>query len=130
MEIRKLALLVVATITAILIYHAWLRLAPPKPWSEAELGMIRSLSLEALPPLSKDPSNAVADAMMEIWPAELRTAFRWALRSEFPSAIRPVSLAVNTVHGCTGTAAGTASGRRRFRRSKIPTSTVLTGYAS
>lgn len=61
MEVRKPALLLVIVLAAIAAYQAWLRLAPPEPWTEAELGMIRSLSLDALPPLRQDPSNAVAD---------------------------------------------------------------------
>lgn len=39
----------------------WLELQPPAPWSEAELALLRSLSLNQLPPLPPDPSNAVAD---------------------------------------------------------------------
>ena len=34
---------------------------PPQPWSDAELRAIGSLRIGALPPLPKDPTNAVAD---------------------------------------------------------------------
>ncbi|MDZ7669032.1 MAG: cytochrome c peroxidase [Gammaproteobacteria bacterium] len=34
----------------------------PPPWSEAEIELLASLSLDALPPPPADPSNAVADA--------------------------------------------------------------------
>ena len=33
----------------------------PKPWSVAEIAILESMSLENLPPLPNDPSNAVAD---------------------------------------------------------------------
>ncbi|MDJ0940664.1 MAG: cytochrome c peroxidase [Woeseiaceae bacterium] len=39
----------------------WQWLTPPTPWDEAELGAIASLSIDALPPLPPDPTNAVAD---------------------------------------------------------------------
>lgn len=35
--------------------------AGPASWTDAELALIRSLQLDALPPLPPDPSNAVAD---------------------------------------------------------------------
>lgn len=37
------------------------RVVEAPPWSDAEIGVLRSLSLESLPPLPPDPSNAVAD---------------------------------------------------------------------
>ena len=58
---RAAVFAVVAVTTLAALFHAWQRLAPPRPWSEAELGMLASLSLDALPPLPPDPSNAVAD---------------------------------------------------------------------
>ncbi len=38
-----------------------LQAPPPAPWSDAERKAVQSLSLAALPPLPRDPSNAVAD---------------------------------------------------------------------
>jgi cytochrome c peroxidase len=35
--------------------------APPAPWTDAEIAMLRSLWIGSLPPLPPDPTNAVAD---------------------------------------------------------------------
>ncbi len=35
--------------------------ASPGPWSESDIAMLRSLSLDSLEPLASDPTNAVAD---------------------------------------------------------------------
>ncbi len=61
MAFRKLGAVLVFAFAALLIFEAWQRLVPPRPWSEAELGVLRSLSLAALAPLPADPTNAVAD---------------------------------------------------------------------
>lgn len=39
----------------------WLETREPAAWTEAELALLQSLSLDRLPPLPADPSNAVAD---------------------------------------------------------------------
>ena len=56
--------LTVLVITAGLAVAAWnsLRLPSASTWSDEELRLIASLSLDALPPLPADPSNAVADS--------------------------------------------------------------------
>lgn len=60
----KLGLLAAATLLALLGYFGWQQYWAPVPgqWSESELALLRSLSLNALPPLPPDPSNAVADS--------------------------------------------------------------------
>jgi cytochrome c peroxidase len=43
-------------------YYAWIyRPLSPEPWSDADIVVLRSLSIANLPPLPADPSNAVAD---------------------------------------------------------------------
>lgn len=53
---------VVAAVT-ITIAVAWWQLGPryPHAWNDAQLDMLASLSIDSLPPLPADPSNAVAD---------------------------------------------------------------------
>ncbi len=58
---RRLPLLLAAAVLAGGGAVAGLRLAHAPGWTEAELALVRSLSLEALPPLPPDPSNRVAD---------------------------------------------------------------------
>ena len=55
------ALVIVASIAA--AWYGYARLAPPRPWSDAERAQLRSLSIDALPALPADPTNAVADDM-------------------------------------------------------------------
>lgn len=62
---RRSALALTATVVlAGLATLAWnsLRLPSSATWSDEELRLIASLSLDALPPLPADPSNAVADS--------------------------------------------------------------------
>ena len=53
------ALLVAAA--AFAAWQAWLRFAPPAPWSESQRTELRSLWIDNLPPLPTDPTNRVAD---------------------------------------------------------------------
>lgn len=53
------ALLIAAVLLA--AWYGYLRLAPPAAWSDAERAQLRSLSIDNLPPLPPDPTNAVAD---------------------------------------------------------------------
>lgn len=56
----KRALIVL--VSAGLIYFAWYNWpASPKPWSEADIAVLQSLSIDSLGPVPADPSNAVAD---------------------------------------------------------------------
>lgn len=48
-------------VAALALAYAAARPPPPQPWTEAELQIIGSLWLGALPPAPKDPSNAVVD---------------------------------------------------------------------
>jgi len=49
-------------IPASLIALAWYNWpATPDPWSDADIAMLQSLSIESLEPLAADPTNAVAD---------------------------------------------------------------------
>lgn len=51
-----------AVVVAAAIVAWWQnRAVQPPPWSDAEIAVLRSLSLESLPALPPDPSNAVAD---------------------------------------------------------------------
>ena len=52
-----------ALAAAILVAVGWWQFGPQKPaaWTEADLVTLQSLSLDNLPPLAPDPSNAVAD---------------------------------------------------------------------
>lgn len=47
----------------VLLAITWWSYGPRSPaaWSDADLAMLRSLSIDSLPPLPPDPSNAVAD---------------------------------------------------------------------
>lgn len=56
-----LVLLTVAALAAV-GWYAYLRLAPPPPWTESERAVLRSLWIDKLPPLPPDPTNAVADS--------------------------------------------------------------------
>ncbi len=40
----------------------WLQRSDSGPWSDSELALLRTLHIDALPPLPPDPSNAVADS--------------------------------------------------------------------
>lgn len=47
---------------AALLYLAWYHWpAKPRPWTDADLVVLQSLSIDSLPPLPADASNAVAD---------------------------------------------------------------------
>ena len=61
MKMRQWLLAVVFLISSLLVFQTVKRMASPAPWSESELAVLRSLSLDALPPLPPDASNAVAD---------------------------------------------------------------------
>ena len=52
-----------ALAAAILVAAGWWQFGPQEPaaWTEADLETLQSLSLDKLPPLAPDPSNAVAD---------------------------------------------------------------------
>jgi cytochrome c peroxidase len=54
---------IVAVIAIALVASAWWQLGPRNPaaWTESDLVVLQSLSLENLPALPTDPSNAVAD---------------------------------------------------------------------
>ncbi len=52
----------IAVLAAALGGAWWWQAAPSGPWTEAELALIRTLNIAALPPLPPDPSNAVADS--------------------------------------------------------------------
>jgi cytochrome c peroxidase len=48
--------------SAALFYFGWYNWpASPQPWSEADIAILQSLSIDSLGPLPVDPSNAVAD---------------------------------------------------------------------
>lgn len=53
--------IVAAAILLAATYQAWQRFADPPAWTTAELEILRSLWMDNLPPLSPDPTNAVAD---------------------------------------------------------------------
>jgi cytochrome c peroxidase len=56
----KRALIVL--VSAALIYVGWYNWpASPRPWSEADIAILQSLSIDSLGSLPADPSNAVAD---------------------------------------------------------------------
>ena len=61
MKRRRLTLGLVLVGVLLFAGLAW-RHSSPAPWTAAELALIRSLHLDALPPLPADPSNAVADS--------------------------------------------------------------------
>lgn len=58
---RRLPLLIAAALLAGGGAAAAIRLALAPGWTEAELALVRSLSIEALPPMPPDPSNRIAD---------------------------------------------------------------------
>ena len=52
----------VGLVTLLILGTGWFnRAVDPPPWTETEMGMLRSLWIDSLPPLTPDPSNAVAD---------------------------------------------------------------------
>ena len=53
-----------ALIAAALLVMLWWSFGPRSPaqWTEQDLAMLQSLSIDSLPPLPADPSNAVADS--------------------------------------------------------------------
>ncbi len=58
---RKLFLILGATLMLAVAVYSTLAMSGAPAWSETELATLRTLSLSALPPLPPDPSNAVAD---------------------------------------------------------------------
>ena len=58
---RPLSFLVAASLLLSSATVAGYRLVQGPDWTEEELALVRSLSLEALPPLPPDPSNRLAD---------------------------------------------------------------------
>jgi cytochrome c peroxidase len=58
--VKRLLLLavVIVAVTAVLWYN-WP--ATPRPWTDADIAILQSLSLDSLGPLPSDPTNAVAD---------------------------------------------------------------------
>ncbi|MGI9220724.1 MAG: cytochrome-c peroxidase [Woeseiaceae bacterium] len=56
---RRAVILGAAAALLYLVWYHWP--ASPKPWTDADLEILRSLSIENLPPLPADASNAVAD---------------------------------------------------------------------
>ena len=58
--IRAAITLVIAAL-AIVLWQAYLRSAAPAPWPDEQRAMLRSLSIDSLPPLPPDPTNSVAD---------------------------------------------------------------------
>ena len=54
--------LAIATTIAALFAFGWYHWpTSPRPWTDADIASLESLSLASLPPLASDPSNAVAD---------------------------------------------------------------------
>jgi len=52
----------VGLVTLLILGTWWLnRAVDPPPWTETEMGMLRSLWIGSLPTLAPDPSNAIAD---------------------------------------------------------------------
>lgn len=53
----------IAMVTILLAASAWWQFGPqsPAPWTDLDLMVLQRLSLDSLPPLSPDPTNAVAD---------------------------------------------------------------------
>lgn len=58
---RSRRAVVLGILAASALFWLWLELRPPAPWSEQERALLQTLSLDRLPPLPPDPSNAVAD---------------------------------------------------------------------
>ena len=54
---------IVAAVVAAVAFFLWWQSRPTEPpaWNDADIAILRSLSLESLPPLPADRSNAVAD---------------------------------------------------------------------
>jgi cytochrome c peroxidase len=61
MKHRKLVIVVALALVVALAWQGWRRLSPPGAFDAGELAILASLSLDSLPPLPPDPSNAVAD---------------------------------------------------------------------
>lgn len=61
MHLRWRPALLLFGIALLLAWQGWRHWAPQAPWTNTELALLESLSLEALPPLAAKPSNAVAD---------------------------------------------------------------------
>jgi cytochrome c peroxidase len=52
-----------AVVVVIVVTAGWITVGPrtPADWTDADLAVLQSLSIDSLPPLPPDPSNAVAD---------------------------------------------------------------------
>lgn len=61
LKYRNTVVVAIVLLAGLLAAYGWQRLAPPGAWSAEELDLLASLSLDALPTLPPDPSNAVAD---------------------------------------------------------------------
>ena len=59
---RGLLVLLMFAALAAAGWYAYLRWAPPPPWTESEHAVLRSLWIDSMPPLPPDPTNAVADS--------------------------------------------------------------------
>jgi cytochrome c peroxidase len=59
-RVLRIIVISIAAIAAAAAFWQWLPKAPPA-WTDAEILVLQSLSLSALPELPPDPSNAVAD---------------------------------------------------------------------
>ncbi|MEJ2088076.1 MAG: cytochrome-c peroxidase, partial [Gammaproteobacteria bacterium] len=59
--VRAVAVALVVPASVWLGWNGYLLLRDQAPWTEAELGQIRSLWIGSLPPLPADPTNRVAD---------------------------------------------------------------------
>ncbi|MGI9271873.1 MAG: cytochrome-c peroxidase [Woeseiaceae bacterium] len=55
---RFLQALLAGTLVA-LVWYSWP--ASPRPWTDADIAILQSLSIESLAPLTDDPTNSVAD---------------------------------------------------------------------
>lgn len=61
-KIRPLSFALVALgVVLLVLYLVWREQAEPEPWTAAELAILQTLTLDQLPPLPADPSNAVGD---------------------------------------------------------------------
>ena len=61
MKFRLASLLAVVTTIGVAAWLVWRWDALPDTWSNESIAILQSLSLESLPPLPPDPTNAVAD---------------------------------------------------------------------
>ena len=61
MKFRLASLLAVVTTIGVAAWLVWRWDALPDTWSDESIAILQSLSLESLPPLPPDPTNAVAD---------------------------------------------------------------------